>query len=183
MSQTSWGRLTPDLGKTKKQKEIELKSKSVEHLKIIKSKPDTDFWGTPPDKLMEIKKILGYEPVIDYCGSAQNHVCLEYIDESQDALSKEWLVDGFGNFPYSEIKIWMEYTVKMWKKNNINFLALTFSKTGNKWWHKFVEPYRLNGEAIVIFQEGRLRFKDELGWLSDNVAPYDSAWIFYRKKT
>lgn len=64
---------------------------------------------------MQIKRLLGYEPEVDYASTVPLSVCRECITPQQDALSMEWTKDGFLNFPYSEAKIWMKYATKNWQ--------------------------------------------------------------------
>lgn len=158
-------------------------SKAVRQLSIIDSSGDADVRGTPPMEFIKVCRELNFYPSIDYAGDVLHHVVTEYITEQKDTFSIEWTEDGFLNPEYSKIKKYMEYAVGQWKKHDINLLVLTFSKTGTKFWHKYVEPYRKDGSAEVIFENHRLTFSDELGWKMPNNAPDDSAWIFYKSRT
>lgn len=158
-------------------------SKAVRQLSIIDSSGDADVRGTPFGEYVKVLRELDYWPEVDYCGDVLHHTCARYITEQKNLFETEMIWDGFMNPEYSQIKKFMDYAVNQWKKHDINLLVLTFSKTGTKFWHKYVEPYRKNGEAIVIFEDHRLTFSDELGWIMKNNAPDDSAWIFYKSKS
>jgi phage N-6-adenine-methyltransferase len=140
-------------------------------------------------------------PVLDVAASHINHVCKRYFTKADDALTKEWNVDFFGNFPYSKVAKFIKYAYEQYKKHNVNGLILTYSKTDTKWWHKYIE-----GKAEIHFIKGRVKFFDENGKikkycqnckvsfsgidicprcdneLRENCAPYPSCWIIYRKK-
>lgn len=143
---------------------------------------DSNVRGTPPQEFIKHCRIFNFYPKIDFAGDALHHMCQDYITEQIDTFSKDWVRNGFLNPEYSDIKIWMQYAVEMWKRYDINLLVLTFSKTGVGWWQDYVEPYRKSGEALVEFPRGRYVFTDELGWLMDNNSTDDSAWIFYKSK-
>jgi phage N-6-adenine-methyltransferase len=155
------------------------KSKSVGHLSIITEK---DEYGTPYYTYDMGCNIAGFVPKIDVCGSEINHKCSVYFTEKDNALSKQWNQDFWMNPPYSKIEQFMDYAWKQHRKYNVNGLILVFAKTGTKWWHKFVES-KINDTKEVErhFILGRIRFLDEFGKQTKNSAPYDSAWVIYRK--
>jgi len=82
------------------------------------------------------------------------------------------------NPPYSRISEFMEFAYDQHKKNNVSCLILTYSKTGTRWWHRYVQGIADH----VEFQKGRISFLDEYGNQTKNTAPYDSAWIVFEKK-
>ena len=167
-------------------------SKAVEHMSKInpidpkkqygKKRKINDEYGTP--KTSE-KKLHSFEdavilfkikPIYDYCASEVNHVCEKYYTKKDDAMTKDWKLDGFCNFPYSKQYQFMKKAWEEHRKNNIELLILAYSKTDTKWWHDFVED-----KAEVHFIKGRIQFLDEKGNPTQNQAPYPSCWIIYRK--
>ena len=131
-------------------------SKAVEHMEIIGK---NDEYGTPPKEYnKELLKKLKVKPIYDYCASDINHVCKLYYTKKDNALTKDWVLDGFCNFPYSEQYRFMEKAWKEHQKNNIELLILAFAKTDTRWWHRFVE-----GKAEVHFIDHRIKFLNGKG--------------------
>jgi DNA N-6-adenine-methyltransferase (Dam) len=81
------------------------------------------------------------------------------------------------NPPYSKISEFMEFAYNQHKRNDVSCLILTYSKTGTKWWYKYVQGLADN----VEFHKGRINFLDENGNQTKYTAPYDSAWIISKK--
>lgn len=152
------------------------KSKAVQHLKSIHIQ---DEYGTPKELFQQICKKFRVYPRIDICASNTNHVLPNYITKQQDCFNFEINQDFFMNSPYSKISEFMEFAYKQHIKNNVSCLILTYSKTSTKWWHKFVQ----NKADYIEFQKGRICFLDENGNLTKHCAPYDSAWIVFKKKS
>jgi phage N-6-adenine-methyltransferase len=159
-----------------------------------------DTWETPKDILLQACKKYKINPTLDVCATQQNRKYDNYFGKETDALKQEWNEDFFMNPPYSEIESWMEKAYEQHRKFNVDALILVFSKTGTKWWHKYVED-----KAEIHFQKGRIRFqlngieprfcKDckirstELNNtcpscnhnISKSSPTYDSVWIIFRK--
>lgn len=134
-----------------------------------------DYWETPN---IELKKaMVNYDilPFLDVCATDRNAKFSNYFTENDDALNQDWNHNFFMNPPYSQIKTWMKKAFDEHKKNNVDGLILTQSKTDTKWWHEFVE-----GIAEVHFVKGRVKFLLN-GIASKNPAPFCSVWIIYRK--
>lgn len=157
-------------------------SSAVRRLSIIDSSGDSDVRGTPPEEFIKMCKRLNFYPSIDYAGDVLHHVVFDYITKEKNLFLHDMTKNGFLNPEYSNNELYLAYSVNMWKTYDISLLVLTYSKTGREWWHKYIEPYRLSGEAEVIFHRGRLTFSNELGWVMDNNSTDDSAWIFYKSK-
>lgn len=128
-------------------------------------------------------------PVIDMAASKINHVTEPYITKEDDLFTKQITVDAFLNPPYGRIKKkFIQYAYEQHQDNNISILMLIFSKTGNAWWHHYIED-----KAEVHNIQGRIQFNDEHGnpkmvwdkkrqkWIR-GVAPYDSCWAIYRSR-
>ncbi len=79
---------------------------------------------------------------------------------------------------YSRVSEFMEFACEQHNKNNVSCIFLTYSKTGTRWWHKYVQGIATH----VDFQKGRIRFSDENGNATKHYAPYDSVWIVFKKK-
>jgi len=105
------------------------------------------------------------------------------------------------NPPYSQIGSWMNHCYEQIKKHEVEGLILTYAKTDTKWWHMFVEG---NSDVEVHFVEGRVKFLKNgkiptwckickknyqgikicpqcNGKTSENVAPYPSVWLVFRR--
>ncbi|WP_316505771.1 DNA N-6-adenine-methyltransferase [Nitrosopumilus sp.] len=86
--------------------------------------------------------------------------------------------DFFMNPPYSRVSEFMKFAYSQHIKNNVSCIILTYSKTGTKWWHKYVQ-----GIADRLdFQRGRISFLDENGNKTKHGAPYDSVYIVFEKR-
>ncbi|WP_316505556.1 DNA N-6-adenine-methyltransferase [Nitrosopumilus sp.] len=152
------------------------KSKSVQHLHSINIQ---DEYGTPKELFHNICKKYDICPQIDICASKTNHVLTNYITKEQNCFNYSITQDFFMNPPYSRISEFMEFAYEQHKKNNVSCLILTYSKTGTRWWHQYVQGIANH----VDFQKGRISFFNEYGYLTKHSAPYDSAWIIFKKKT
>jgi len=173
-------------------------SKAVEHLSHIIRK---DEYGTSLIVYYDGCRKYDIHPILDVAASKINHVCSSYYTKADDALTMNWDVDFYMNPPYSKVAKFMKYAYEQHKKFNVNGLILTYSKTDTRWWHEYIE-----GKAEVHNIKGRLKFFDEFGKmptycknckrsfsgiyicpkcngkLVENVAPYPSCFIIYRKK-
>jgi len=150
-------------------------SKSVQHLQSIHIQ---DEYGTPRDLFEKICQKYNIYPQIDICASDTNHVVDNYITKEQNCLNYDITKDFFMNPPYSKISMFMEFAYNQHIKNNVLCIILTYSKTGTKWWHQFVQ----DKADHIEFQKGRINFLNENGNQTKNPAPYDSAWIIFKKK-
>jgi len=151
------------------------RNKSVQHLKSISIQ---DEYGTPKELFQTICKKYNLHPQIDICASKTNHVLPNYITKQQNCFNYEIKQDFFMNPPYSKVSEFMAFAYEQHKKNNVSCLILTYSKTGTKWWHKYVQGIADH----VEFQKGRISFLDENSYRTKHCAPYDSAWIVFKKK-
>ena len=82
------------------------------------------------------------------------------------------------NPPYGKnvIDKWIKYAYEQHKKHNVTGIALIFSKTETKWWHKYIQDI-----ADVHFIRGRVHFELD-GKKVVNSAPYGSCWVIWRAK-
>ncbi|WP_316504771.1 DNA N-6-adenine-methyltransferase [Nitrosopumilus sp.] len=152
-----------------------MKSRSVQHLHSINVQ---DEYGTPKELFQNICKKYQIYPQIDICASHINHVLPNYITKEQNCFNYEIKQDFFMNPPYSRVSEFMEFAYSQHIKHNVSCLILTYSKTGTKWWHKYVQDKADN----VEFQKGRISFLDENGNRTKHCAPYDSVWIVLKRK-
>jgi len=72
----------------------------------------------------------------------------------------------------------MEFAYSQHIKHNVSCIILTYSKTGTRWWHKYIQGIT----DYVDFQKGRISFLDENSNRTKHCAPYDSVWIMFEKK-
>jgi len=151
------------------------KSKSVQHLHSINIQ---DEYGTPKNLYENICKKYDIWPQIDACASEINHILPNYITKEQNCFNYSITKDFFMNPPYSRVSEFMEFAYEQHKKNNVSCIILTYSKTGTRWWHKYIQGIADH----VDFQKGRISFLDENGHSTKHCAPYDSAWIIFKRK-
>jgi len=151
-------------------------SLSVQHLSIIKKR---DHWETPPNLFTEACVSYHIKPELDVCATLKDKKCDEYfgLDHKdparRNALGMEWDSNFFMNPPYTKIDEFMYYAFDQIWKHRVNALMLTYSKTGNQWWHIYIEN---NPIVKTHFIKGRIKFWEN-GKPSKNVAPYDSVWL------
>lgn len=158
-----------------------------------------DAWETPSEILHDTCKKYHICPTLDVCASYENKKFEKHYTLQDNALHQEWDEPFFMNPPYSEINTWMKKAYEQHRKHNVDALILVFSKTGVKWWHKFVED-----KAETHFVNGRIRFllggveprfcknckirssaastlcPQCNGNISKSSPTYDSVWIIYR---
>ena len=152
-----------------------MKSRSAQHLHSINVQ---DEYGTPKKLFQNICKKYNIYPQIDICASKTNHVLPNYITKEQNCFSHSINQDFFMNPPYSRVSEFMGFAYEQHLLNNVSCIILTYSKTGTRWWHKYVQ----NIADYVEFQKGRISFLDENGNKTKYCAPYDSVWIVFKKK-
>ena len=153
-----------------------MKSRSVQHLGSINVQ---DEYGTPKELFQSICKKYDIYPEIDICASDTNHVVSNYITKEQNCFNHNITKDFFMNPPYSKVSEFMEFAYSQHVKNNLSCIILTYSKTGTRWWHRYVQGMADH----VNFQKGRIKFLDEYGHSTKHCAPYDSVWIIFKKKS
>jgi len=160
-----------------------MSSKASDHLGIIKIQ---DSYGTPKKYFDMGCKIFKMKPKIDYSASDLIHVLPRYYTIEDDALTKEWTEDGWGNWAYSKVNEFMGYAWKMHEKYNINMLMLVYNKSDTNWWHDWVRS-KINEygyKRVEIYEiKGRIRFLDSDGNLTKNAAPYPSVFIAYKRQS
>ncbi len=152
-----------------------MKSRSVQHLGSINVQ---DEYCTPKELFQNICKKYDIYPEIDICASHTNHVVSNYITKEQNCLNYNITKDFFRNPPYSRVSEFMEFAYEQHVKNNVSCIIRTYSNTGTRWWHKYVQGIADH----VYFQKGRIKFQDDNGNTTKHYAPYDSVWIIYKKK-
>lgn len=101
----------------------------------------------------------------------------DYIDPCP--LHCEWnglLIDHFNkklfiNPPYSDLKSWIDYTIKQYK-NDCEIVLLIPARTDTSYFHKLIESC----DCRIVFIRGRLKFgNSKLG------APFPSLLIYVKK--
>jgi len=152
-----------------------LKTRSVQHLQRINIQ---DEYGTPKELFVDICKKYDIWPQIDICASNTNHVLPNYITKEQNCFNYSLTKDFFMNPPYSKVSEFMKFAYEQHQQHNVSCLILTYSKTGTRWWHKYVQEIADH----IDFQKGRISFLDGNGNPTKHCAPYDSVWIIYKKK-
>ena len=140
---------------------------------IVNKNPN---WETPQDLYDEASRKYKVRPSLDVCATRRNKKCALFF--SKDSLSKQWNKSFFMNPPYGKnvIDKWIKYAYEQHKKHNVTGIALIFSKTETKWWHKYIQDI-----ADVHFIKGRVHFELD-GKKVVNSAPYGSCWVIWRAK-
>lgn len=122
----------------------------------------SDDWFTPKWLYEDIKKEFNIN--FDPC---------PYKDEDKQGLFIDWGKRVFVNPPYSNIEHWFNKAKLELKKGNSEVIVfLVFSRTGTKWFHKYIWNKEVNlfrPRVDVRFLRGRLKFGN-----SKNSAPADS---------
>ena len=140
---------------------------------IVNKNPN---WETPQELFDEACRKYKVRPSLDVCATRRNKKCALFF--SKDSLSKQWNKSFFMNPPYGKnvIDKWIKYAYEQHKKHNVTGIALIFSKTETKWWHKYIQDI-----ADVHFIRGRVHFELD-GKKVVNSAPYGSCWVIWRAK-
>ena len=148
--------------------------KAVQHLQTIGR---NDEYGTPHDLFDKACKDYDIYPEVDICASKENHVLKLYFPKDFDCFKYRIEVDFFMNPPISEIAKFMKFAREQHEKYNVNVMILAYAKVDTRWWHDYVE-----GRSEIHNIKGRIRFNCKHGYPKDNVAPYPSSWIIWRKR-
>ena len=140
---------------------------------IVNKNPN---WETPQELFDEACRKYKVRPSLDVCATRRNKKCALFF--SKDSLSKQWNKSFFMNPPYGKnvIDKWIKYAYEQHKKHNVTGIALIFSKTETKCWHKYIQDI-----ADVHFIRGRVHFELD-GKKVVNSAPYGSCWVIWRAK-
>ena len=119
-----------------------------------KNNSEVDFW-TPRDLFHNLE--LRYGPFdMDVAASAENALCLEYIDKEQNALcdSVEWGVRSWCNPPYDDIGPWVSKAIRHTREfKDVVVVMLLPARTCTKWFQLAWE----NAEQVE-FIHGRVNF-------------------------
>lgn len=118
---------------------------------------NTDEWRTPKD-LYDYFMSKGYvDPCPFQC--EQNNLTVDFGD-----------VNLFINPPYSDIKSWVDFSIKHIKNHpNSHVLLLIPSRTDTKYYQRMLEE---NIDMGIYFFKGRLHFNESVGG-----APFPSCLI------
>lgn len=127
-----------------------------------------DHYETRPDIFKSIQKETGLFFDLDICATDDNTMCMYYIDEEQDVLSR---IDDF-HWQYHQPRdaIWCNpprskngkfvnfvYDI-LWERHNLNVvMLLCWNDLGNKYGKKLLS-HILNGDFEVIDNYGKIKF-------------------------
>jgi phage N-6-adenine-methyltransferase len=121
----------------------------------------SDEWGTPQVFFDELNERFDF--TLDPCATDENHKGKKYFTAKENGLLQSWQGHRvFCNPPYSEIKLWVEKSVK----EKAFTVLLIPARTDTRWFHEFI--YRKD-YATILFIKGRLKFGN-----SKNSAPFPS---------
>lgn len=113
-----------------------------------------DRWQTP----IEIFNALDLEFAfyLDAAASRQNTLCQSWIDESQDALNRDWDTCGaiWCNPPYSNITPWVQKAAEQCREQNQPVVMLLPADTSTGWFSLALESV----DEVRLITGGRLSF-------------------------
>jgi len=87
-------------------------------------KKDSDEWWTEDSLFLFLVNLTGIMPVCDYAATDKNTKCDTWYTKEQNALSVQWVLDGWLNPPNSKMSEFLPYAYNMWQDNNINLISL-----------------------------------------------------------
>ncbi len=107
---------------------------------------------------------------VDAAAASHNAKCERYWTKDDSGLEHDWHGEVvWCNPPYSQIEPWVR---KAHESDATVVMLLPANRTEQKWWQRWVEPHRDNGERLSTrFVEGRLRFYGPDGSRLGAVSP------------
>lgn len=109
-----------------------------------------DLWQTPPKLFEQLNKEFNFE--CDVAASESNSLCINFLDEEDNAISQPWFKSNWCNPPYSKILPWVQ-KARIEHEKGKTIVMLVPADTSVKW---FKEGYESCNE--VRFISGRLSF-------------------------
>lgn len=136
--------------------------------------PFVDDRETTPEVFGPLHERFGF--TIDVAASKENAKLPRFYTAEDDGLKQSWANERvWCNPPYSDIAPWLDKAWEEWEspgRPEVIVMLLPANRTEQKWWAKFVEPYRAErggkGDFRVEFLPGRMRF---IPPGADSVAP------------
>jgi phage N-6-adenine-methyltransferase len=142
-----------------------------------KNNSEVDFW-TPRDLFHNLE--LRYGPFdMDVAASAENALCLEYIDKEQNALcdSVEWGVRSWCNPPYDDIGPWVSKAIRHTRGKKNRVVMLLPARTCTKWFQLAWEY-----ATQIEFISGRVNFGGPHIIEGASGAPFPSLVVVFENK-
>jgi phage N-6-adenine-methyltransferase len=135
--------------------------------RIATSPSGAIVWRCPPALWLPLNREFDF--TIDVAADGDNALVDRYFNAEHDALAQPWTGERvFANPPYGrELDRWTAKAVTESQDNGALVVMLLPSRTGNRWFHRYVLP-----NAEVRFIQGRLRFM--IGGARQKDAPFDS---------
>lgn len=134
-------------------------------------------WCTPQDFFDSLNEEFHF--VLDAAASTKTAKCGLYYTPETDGLLQSWDCGGavFCNPPYGrEIGKWVKKAYQEAERGNPIVLLIP-ARTDTNYFHDYIW-----GKAEIRFIKGRLRFADENGNPSKDVAPFPSMLVIYNRK-
>lgn len=141
-------------------------------MNVIFSNEIKDDWKTPPSFVKFINK--NFKISVDPCCSVFNVRAKKHYTKKDNGLKKKWETWTFVNPPYSNVKAWMEKSVKEYKKG-VKILMLIFAKPETSHFQQYA--FKAN---YILFIKGRLKFQQGKK-RKRNAAPFGSSLIVFGK--
>jgi site-specific DNA-methyltransferase (adenine-specific) len=92
-------------------------------------------WETPVEFFAKVDAEFHF--TLDACALSHNAKCVDYIDPSQDALSRRWLGTVWMNPPYGKtIGAWLRKAMDE-ASRGATVVALVPTRTNPPWWHDY----------------------------------------------
>jgi len=108
----------------------------------------SDDWQTPPELYDPLNEVFQFN--LDAAASAENHKCLNYLTEKDDALRLNWGATGYSggeaglmawlNPPYSQLskRPWVEKVIEE-ASRGVTTVMLTFTKNDTRWYQQILD--------------------------------------------
>lgn len=138
-------------------------------------------YSTPDDFIRAVERRFG-PLAFDLAASAENKKAPQFFDAAADALAQDWSPAALNvadwtrrwcwlNPPFANIEPWARKCAEA-KDEGQHILFLVPAAVGSNWWARWV-----NGEAAVLFLNGRLSFDGK------NPYPKDCALCVYSQQS
>lgn len=144
----------------------------------------SDEWGTDPDLYHELVRASGIKPEMDYAASPHYTLVSNGFNKNHNALSRQWLKNGFLNPPNSRLRDFITWATAQWKRNKIDLIILcpahVIASAYFKPLWKTLDNYDMIGKSIYpIYKRPRFRSLDGRStdvWASRN--PYIAVFLY-----
>jgi phage N-6-adenine-methyltransferase len=97
---------------------------------------------------------------LDPCATKESAKCTRFFTKKENGLRQSWRGERVWlNCPYSNIGMWLDKASEEMDEGCKCVVALLPAWTDRKWWHSYIEPFRIKRDGPEVrFLKGRIIF-------------------------